>query len=171
MAVACGLILHVRDWLWHLTLNTGELKKCERRQFTDWDWAQIEEADPLPGPVEMPSNSNYWLYTTADRDKKWGTFEFRRNRVGVGQIRLSWACFCIGQEAERLTWKQAIEKFRWESPDYYQSGSLLAVPDSSPWIVAIEFNRLADYERRWMVEFHAFYFWYLADKIYEIGWL
>jgi hypothetical protein len=32
-------------------------------------------------------------------------------------------------------------------------------------------NRLADYERRWMVEFHAFYFWYLIDKIYEADWL
>jgi hypothetical protein len=26
MIMACGLKLHVRDWLWHLTLNTGELK-------------------------------------------------------------------------------------------------------------------------------------------------
>jgi len=85
--MACGLTLLVRDWLWHLTLNTGELKKCERLQFTDWDWAQIEEANPLPGSVEMPSKSNYWLYTTADRDKKWGTFEFRRPRVGVGPKR------------------------------------------------------------------------------------
>ena len=63
-----GLILPVRNWLWHLTLNTGELRRCDRRQFTDWDWAQIEQADPLPGPVEMPSNSNYWLYTSADPD-------------------------------------------------------------------------------------------------------
>jgi hypothetical protein len=163
--------LHVRDWLWHLTLNTGELKKCGREQFTDWDWAQIEEANPLPGPVEIPPNSNYWLYTMADPDKNRGAFEFRRNIVGVGQIRLSWACFCIEQEAERLTWKHVTEKFRSESPDYFQIGSLPAVPDSSPWIAAIELNRLADYERRWMDEFHAFYFWYLVDKIYEASWL
>jgi hypothetical protein len=32
-------------------------------------------------------------------------------------------------------------------------------------------NRLADCERRWMSEFHAFYFWYLVDKIYEVSWL
>ncbi len=170
-AITCGLNLHVRDWLWHLTLNTGELKKCERRQFTDSDWAQFEQADPLPGPIEMPSNSNYWLYTTADPDKKWGAFEFRRNVVGVGQIRLSWACFCIEQEAERLTWKQAIERFRWERPDYVQTGPPLAIPDGSPWIAAVEISRLAGYERHWMIEFHAFYFWYLADKIYETGWL
>jgi hypothetical protein len=159
----------VRDWLWHLTLNTGELKRCQREQFTDWDWAQIEVASPLPGPVEIPSNSNYWLYTTADPDKNWGTFEFRRNIVGVGQKHLSWACFCIEQGAERPTWRQAIEKFRAENPDYLRS--LPAIPDSSPWIAAIEMNRLADYERRWMVEFHAFYFWYLIDKIYEADWL
>jgi len=72
----------------------GELEKCERRQFTDWDWAQIEEANPLPGSVEMPSKSNYWLYTTADRDKKWGTFEFRRNRVGVGPKRTLFFVSC-----------------------------------------------------------------------------
>jgi hypothetical protein len=70
-----------------------------------------------------------------------------------------------------VTWKRAIEEFRSESPDCYQTGSSFGAPDSPPWIVAIEINRLADYERRWMVEFHAFYFWYLADKIYEIGWL
>jgi hypothetical protein len=166
-----GLILHVRNWLWHLTLNTGELRRCDRRQFTDWDWAQIEQADPLPGPVEMPSNSNYWLYTSADPDKKWGTFEFRRNLVGIGQIRLSWVCYCIEPESEHLTWKQAIEMFRSESSDYFQTGSVLTAPDSSPWIASIEMNRLADCERRWMSEFHAFYFWYLVDKIYEVSWL
>jgi hypothetical protein len=46
-----------------------------------------------------------------------------------------------------------------------------AVPESSPWIAAVETNRLAPYERRWIVEFQSFYFWYLADKIYETSWL
>ena len=76
--VACGLLLDVRDWLWRLTMNTGELKKCERHHFTDSHWAQFEEAGLLPGP--------------------------------------------------------------------------------------------RDYERRWMWEFHAFYFWYLTDKMSEDGW-
>ncbi len=161
----------MRDWLWHLTLNTGELRKCERQDFTDWDWAQFEQADPLPGPVEMPSNSNYWLYTTADPGKNWGTFELRRNLVGVGQIHLSWACFCVEEEAERLSWAHATEKFRLESLDYFEIRSMPAVPESSPWIAAVETNRLAPYERRWIVEFQSFYFWYLADKIYETSWL
>ena len=45
--------MDVRDWLWHLTLNTGEVKKCERHYFTDWQWAQFEQAGLLPGPVEI----------------------------------------------------------------------------------------------------------------------
>jgi hypothetical protein len=161
----------VRDWLWHLTLNTGELKKCERKDFTDWDWAQFEQADPLRGPVEMPSNSNCWLYTNADPGKNWGTFDLRRNLVGVGQILLSWACFCVEEEAGSLSWTQATEKFRSESSDYFQIRSMPAAPDSAPWIAAVEKNRLAPYERRWIVEFQSFYFWYMADKIYEGSWL
>jgi hypothetical protein len=168
--IACALVLDVRNWLWHLTMNTGELKKCERHHFTDWHWAQFEQAGLLPGPVQIPSNSNYWLYTTANPGKKWGAFEFRRNLVGVGQIRLSWACFCIEQEAEYLTWKQAIERFRSDSSDYFGTRSPPAVPGSCPWIAAVEITRLADYERRWMWEFHAFYFWYLIDKMSEDGW-
>ncbi|HEV3211466.1 MAG TPA: hypothetical protein VGY91_14510, partial [Chthoniobacterales bacterium] len=88
--IICALGLDVRNWLWHLTMNTGELKKCERQHFSDWHWAQFEQAGVLPGPVEIPPNSNYWLYTAANPGKKWGAFEFRRNVVGVGQIRLSW---------------------------------------------------------------------------------
>ena len=106
----------------------------------------------------------------ASPGKKWGTFEFRRNLVGVGQIRLSWACFCIEQEAEYLAWKQAIEKYRSDSSDYFGTRSPPAVPGSCPWIAAVEITRLADYERRWMWEFHAFYFWYLIDKMSEDGW-
>jgi hypothetical protein len=168
--IICALVLDVRNWLWHLTMNTGELKKCERQHFTDWHWAQFEQASVLPGPVEIPSNSNYWLYTMANPGKKWGAFEFRRNVVGVGQIRLSWACFCIEQEAEFVTWKQAIEKFRSDSSDYFGTGSSPSVPGSCPWIAAVEITRLADYERRWMWEFHALYFWYLIDKISEDAW-
>jgi hypothetical protein len=151
-------------------MNTGELKKCERRLFTDSHWAQFEEANLLPGPVEIPSNSNYWLYTTANPGEKSGEFEFRRNLVGVGQIRLSWACFCIEQEAEYLTWTQALEKLRLNSSDYFRTGCRSAVPESCPWIAAVEITRLGDYERRWMWEFHAFYFWYLIDKMSEDGW-
>ena len=168
--MACALVLDVRNWLWHLTMNTGELKKCERRHFTDWHWAQFEQADLLPGPVEFPSNSNYWLYTTANPDQKSGEFEFRRNLARVGQVRLSWACFCIEQEAEYLTWKQAIEKFRSDSLDYFETRSPPAVPESCPWIAAVEITPLADYERRWMWEFHTFYVWYLIDKMSEDGW-
>jgi hypothetical protein len=61
--ISYALVLNVRDWLWHLTLNTGEVKKCERHHFTDWHWAQFEQAGLLPGPVELPSNSNYWPYS------------------------------------------------------------------------------------------------------------
>jgi hypothetical protein len=53
--IACALVLDVRNWLWHLTMNTGELKKCERHHFTDWHWAQFEQAGFLPGPVQIPS--------------------------------------------------------------------------------------------------------------------
>ena len=151
-------------------MNTGELKKCARRHFTDSHWAQFEESGLLPGPVEIPANSNYWLYTTPDPGKKSGEFEFRRNLVGVGQIRLSWACFCIEQEAEFLTWKQATEKFRLNSTDYFRTGCRSVLPDSCPWIAAVEITRLTDCERRWMWEFHAFYFWYLVDKMSEVGW-
>jgi len=73
MAVACGLLLRVCDWLCHLTFNTGELKKCERRPFTDWDWAQIDEADPLPGPVGMPSSNGRKIAVWPDFDS--GTLE------------------------------------------------------------------------------------------------
>jgi hypothetical protein len=168
--IICALGLDVRNWLWHLTMNTGELKKCERQHFSDWHWAQFEQAGVLPGPVEIPPNSNYWLYTAANPGKKWGAFEFRRNVVGVGQIRLSWACFCIEQEAELVTWKQAIEEFRSDSSDYFGARSQPSVPGSCPWIAAVEITRLADYERRWMWEFHALYFWYLIDKISEDAW-
>ena len=41
-------------------MNTGELKKCERQHFTDWHWPQFEQAGLLPGPVQIPSNSNYY---------------------------------------------------------------------------------------------------------------
>jgi len=148
-------------------MNTGELRKCERQHFTDWHWAQFEEAGLLPGPVEIPPNSNYWLYTTAHPGKKRGAFEFRRNVVGVGQIRLSWACFCIDQEEEHLSWKQAIEEFRSDSSDYFETGTPPSVPGSCPWIAAVEITRLADYERRWIWEFHALYTWYLIDKLLE----
>ena len=166
----CALFLDVRNWLWHLTMNTGELKKCERHHFTDWHWAQFEQAGLLPGPVQIPSDSNYWLYTMASPGKKWGAFEFRRNLVGVGQIRLSWACFCIEREAEHLAWKQVIEKFRSDSADYFGTRSPPVAPGSCPWIAIVEITRLADYERRWMWEFHAFYFWYLIEKMSEDGW-
>jgi hypothetical protein len=162
--------LDVRNRLWHLTLNTGELKKFERRHFTDWHRAQFEQAKLLPGPVQINSNSNYWLYTTVNPNKKSGEFEFRRNLVGVGQIRLSWACFCIEQEAEYLAWKHAIEKFRLDSSDYFGTTSPPTVPESCPWIAAVDITRLTDYERRWMWEFHAFYVWYLIDKLSKDGW-
>jgi hypothetical protein len=151
-------------------MNTGELKKCERHHFTDWHWAQFEQAGLLPGPVQIPAESNYWLYTMASPGEKRGAFEFRRNLVGVGQIRLSWACFCIEQEAAYLAWKQAIEEFRSDSADYFGPRLPLAVPGSCPWIATVEITRLTDDERRWMCEFYAFYFWYLIDKMSEHGW-
>ena len=160
-----ALVLDVRDWLWHLTMNTGELKKCERHHFTDWHWAQFEHAGLLSGPVEIPPASNYWLYTTANPGEKWGAFEFRRNVVGLGQIRLSWACFCIEEEAEYLAWKQALERFRSDSSDYFGTRSSPSVPGSCPWIAAVEITRLADSERCWMWEFHSLYAWYLIDKL------
>lgn len=148
-------------------MNTGELKKCERHHFTDSDWGQLEEAGLLPGPVEIPSNSNYWLYTTANPGENSGEFEVRRNLVGVGQLCLSWACFCITQEAEYLIWKQAMEKFRLNSSDYFSTGCHSTVPESCPWIAAVEITRLTDYERRWMWEFQEKYAWYLIGKIHE----
>ncbi len=57
-------------------------------------------------------------------------------------------------------WKQAKEKFRSDSADYFGTRSPPAVPGSCPLIAAVEITRLSDYERRWMWEFHAFYFWF-----------
>ena len=168
--IARALALDVRDWLWHLTLNTGEVKKCERHYFTDWQWAQFEQAGLLPGPVEILSNSNYWLYTTINAEKNWGEFEFRRNLVGVGQIRLSWACFCIEQEADYLAWKQATERFCSDSADSFETRSPLAALGGCPWIAAVEITRLAEYERCWMWEFQAFYVWYLIAMMSKDGW-
>ncbi|MBV8901978.1 MAG: hypothetical protein JOY92_17900 [Verrucomicrobia bacterium] len=160
----------MRDWLWHLTMNTGELRKCERRHFTDWHWAQFECAGLLPGPVEMACDSNYWLYTTLKPREKWAAFEFRRNRVGLGQIRLSWACFCLEQAAETLTWAQALERFSLDCPDAFAARPAVELPGDCPWIAAFEITRLADHERGWMWEFHALYCWYLAGKLSEEAW-
>jgi len=90
--------------------------------------------------------------------------------VGVGQIRLSWACFCIEEEAEYLAWKQAMERFRSDSADSFETRSSLAVLEDCPWIAAVEITRLAEYERCWMWEFQAFYVWYLIAMMSKDGW-
>ena len=60
-----------------------------------------------------------------------------------------------------------MERYRSDSTDYFETRSAPSVPGGCPWIAAVELTRLADYERRWMWEFHAFYFWYLIDKMSE----
>ena len=163
---APGLIWDMRDWLWHLSLNTGELRKCERRHFTDWQWAQFEHAGLLPGPVQLASDSNYWLYTSVKAGQKWGTFEFRRTRVGVGQFRLSWACICPEPDGESMAWEQALNTFCL-SEDAFEVRSSPVIPSGCPWLAAVELSRLAGHERSWMGDFQACYGWYLIEKLAE----
>ncbi|MBV9998337.1 MAG: hypothetical protein JO015_04395 [Verrucomicrobia bacterium] len=151
-------------------MNTGEVRKCERCHFTDWHWAEFEHARLLPGPVQMAYDSNYWLYTTLKPDEKWASFEFRRNRVGLGQVRLSWACVCLEQVAEAFTWAQAVERFSLDCPDAFAARPAMDLPGDCPWVAAVEITRLAGHERGWMWEFHALYGWYLAGKLSEEVW-
>jgi hypothetical protein len=147
------------EWVWHMTLNTGNTRKSYRGEVSDDVLAAMRQMDLLKSRAKLPIAGGYQLQTTIDQGG--AAFTVFKGEVPLGHC-------VLAVDANDAAYWEFIERLYLNITDKAPVDWVLPdKPLSVPWLAVVLLGLHHDVESaQWLRDFERCMAWLLIEDVF-----